>query len=74
MKLFSAAERALGRLEFIAEDLGTIDDGVRRLIKRSGYPSMKVLEFAFDGDPMEEIQAMTRCCFVMKGGEVYREA
>ena len=29
---------------------------------------------AFDGDPMEEIQAMTRCCFVMKGGEVYREA
>ena len=51
MKLFSAAERALGRLDFIAEDLGTIDDGVRRLIRRSGYPSMKVLEFAFDGDP-----------------------
>ena len=27
---------------------------------------------AFDGDPMEDITAMTRCCFVMKGGEVYK--
>ena len=51
MALFEAAEKALGKLDFIAEDLGTIDAGVRRLIKKSGYPSMKVLEFAFDGDP-----------------------
>ena len=27
---------------------------------------------AFDGDPMEDITAMTRCSFVMKGGEVYK--
>ena len=27
---------------------------------------------AFDGDPMEDITAMTRCTFVMKGGEVYK--
>ena len=27
---------------------------------------------AFEGDPMEDITAMTRCCFVMKGGEVYK--
>ena len=51
MALFDAAQRALGKLDFIAEDLGTIDDGVRRLIRKSGFPSMKVLEFAFDGDP-----------------------
>ena len=33
----------------MAEDLGVIDDGVRRLMKNVGYPGMKILEFAFDG-------------------------
>lgn len=33
----------------VAEDLGVIDDGVRRLMKNVGYPGMKILEFAFDG-------------------------
>jgi imidazolonepropionase-like amidohydrolase len=27
---------------------------------------------AFDGDPTEDITAMTRCAFVMKGGVVYK--
>ncbi len=35
----------------IAEDLGTIDDGVRSLLKKTGFPGMKVLLFAFDGNP-----------------------
>ena len=35
----------------VAEDLGIIDDGVRELLKETGYPGMKVFEFAFDGDP-----------------------
>jgi len=35
----------------VAEDLGVIDDGVRALLKNTGYPGMKVFEFAFDGDP-----------------------
>lgn len=35
--------------KIVAEDLGVIDDGVRRLMKNVGYPGMKVLEFAFDG-------------------------
>ena len=35
----------------VAEDLGTLDEGVYRLLRNTGYPSMKVLEFAFDGDP-----------------------
>ncbi len=38
----------------IAEDLGVIDDGVRALLKKTGYPNMKILEFAFDGDPENE--------------------
>ena len=46
--LFSAAEKALGKKEVIAEDLGFVTDSVRKLVKDSGFPNMKVLEFAFD--------------------------
>ncbi len=35
----------------VAEDLGLIDDGVREMMNKTGYPGMKVLEFAFDGNP-----------------------
>ena len=38
----------------VAEDLGIIDDGVRTLLKETGYPGMKVFEFAFDGNPENE--------------------
>ena len=48
--LFEEAERRLGKLNIIAEDLGVIDDGVIRLLNESGFPSMKVLMFAFDGE------------------------
>ena len=37
--------------DVIAEDLGLIDDGVRALLKKTGFPNMKVLLFAFDGNP-----------------------
>ena len=37
-------------LEFIAEDLGIIGDDVRNLVKESGFPGMKVLEFAFNSE------------------------
>lgn len=33
----------------IAEDLGIITDKVRHLVKRTGFPGMKVFQFAFDG-------------------------
>ncbi len=49
--LFDAARAALGELSFIAEDLGTLDEGVYRLLRRTGYPGMKVVQFAFDGNP-----------------------
>lgn len=41
-------------LNIVAEDLGVIDDGVRRLMKSVAYPGMKVLVFAFDGSPDNE--------------------
>ena len=40
--------------DIVAEDLGVIDDGVRRLMKSVAYPGMKVLIFAFDGDERNE--------------------
>ena len=38
----------LSSLPIIAEDLGFLTDSVRKLLKRSGFPGMKVLQFAFD--------------------------
>ena len=51
MALFRAAKAKLGSLPLIAEDLGAMDAGVERLLRSSGFPGMKVLQFAFDGDP-----------------------
>lgn len=41
-------------LSIVAEDLGIIDAGVRKLLKETGYPGMKVFVFAFDGNPENE--------------------
>ncbi len=38
----------------VAEDLGIIDDGVRNMLKKTGFPGMKVLMFAFDGNEENE--------------------
>lgn len=46
--LFDALNEALGSLNIIVEDLGYITDSVREMVKKSGFPNMKVLEFAFD--------------------------
>ena len=48
IELFRAVEQALGKREIIAEDLGYMSDTVRKLVRDSGFPGMKVLEFAFD--------------------------
>ena len=36
------------KLTLIAEDLGSFDEDVLQLLEKSGYPGMRVLEFAFD--------------------------
>ena len=48
MALFQAVKEALGDLSIIAEDLGFVTPEVRKLLEDSGYPGMKVLQFAFD--------------------------
>ena len=49
-ELFSAIHKAADGNRIIAEDLGIIDDGVRELLKKTGYPGMKILLFAFNGE------------------------
>lgn len=48
MALFETIQAKLGSPAIIAEDLGYLNDSVRELLKNSGYPGMKVLQFAFD--------------------------
>lgn len=48
MDLFNTVKEKLGELDIIAEDLGFLTESVFKLLKDSGYPGMKVLQFAFD--------------------------
>jgi len=47
-KLFNAIKDSLGNVNIIAEDLGFLDKEVIEFRKETGYPGMKVLQFAFD--------------------------
>jgi 4-alpha-glucanotransferase len=49
--LFAAVSAALGPLPIIAEDLGIITADVHALRKKLAFPGMRVLQFAFGGDP-----------------------
>lgn len=44
---FQTMKKELGNQEVIAEDLGFLTPSVFELLKETGYPGMKVLEFAF---------------------------
>lgn len=48
MDLFNTIRYRLGNVPVIAEDLGLMTDSVRRLVAESGYPNMKVIQFAVD--------------------------
>ena len=48
MDFISAVKEALPELKLIAEDLGYLTQDVLDLRDASGYPGMKVLQFAFD--------------------------
>ena len=48
IELFKVLEQNISNLDVIAEDLGFLTDTVRELLADSGYPGMKVLQFAFD--------------------------
>lgn len=46
--LFSTLEKEVPSLGVVAEDLGIVSDKVIKLLKSTGYPSMRVIQFAFD--------------------------
>lgn len=48
INLFRAIENALGKINVIAEDLGYLTDDVIRFRNETGFPGMKILQFAFD--------------------------
>ncbi len=50
MKLIDAIKENLSDTMIIAEDLGLITEDVVKLLKMSGFPGMKVFQFAFMGD------------------------
>lgn len=50
--LFATLKNRLGDINVIAEDLGFLTPSVLELVEKTGYPGMKVLQFAFspEGD------------------------
>ena len=48
MDLWNEVRNQLGEVNIIAEDLGDIFDSVKELLKASGFPGMRVLQFGFN--------------------------
>ncbi len=52
LELFKRMEEKLGKLPVIVEDLGHLTPAFLAMVKASGYPGMRILEYAFDpNDP-----------------------
>lgn len=47
IELFQKVEKKLGRLNIIVEDLGFLTDSVKTLVKDTGFPGMKLVQFGF---------------------------
>ncbi len=60
LAFFKKMEKKLGKLDVIAEDLGILTEEVHRLRKKSGFPGMKILQFAFS--PEEESSYLPHNC------------
>lgn len=69
MKLFDAFSRQIATdLPVIAEDLGFLTESVKKLLEDTGYPGMKILQFAFDpreaGDYLPHNYTPNSVCYV----------
>jgi len=67
MDFINAMHKAFPGVTFIAEDLGFVTEEVRQLQLQSGYPGMKVLEFAFDsreeGNYLPHLYPVNSVCY-----------
>ena len=50
MEFFVKLHERLGKVNIVAEDLGMLTPAVTELLNDTGFPGMKVLQFAFDGE------------------------
>ncbi len=48
LPFFNMLKQWFGEVNIIAEDLGFLTESVVQLVKDTGYPGMKILQFAFD--------------------------
>ena len=51
MPLFDTINSRLNNPAIIAEDLGELHECVRELVRGTGFPGMKIMQFSFDGNP-----------------------
>lgn len=51
LSFWKSIYKKLGSLSVIAEDLGGDEPDVQQLVRDTGFPNMKILQFGFDGDP-----------------------
>lgn len=68
-ELFKLAEKELGRLNLIAEDLGFLTPEVHKMLDKCGYPGMKVLQFGFSNGENDYLphNFTTTNCFAYTG-------
>ena len=68
-ELFKTVNETFKDAKIIAEDLGFITDDVRELLEYTGYPGMKILQFAFYDEDAEYLPRMYKSsnCVVYTG-------
>jgi 4-alpha-glucanotransferase len=69
-RFFEALQQSLGRVPFIAEDLGFITPEVHAIRNRWGFPGMRILQFAFSDQSLENPHKpynFVRNCIVYTG-------
>jgi len=54
-ELFTVVKKELPDIKIIAEDLGIVTDEVRQLLAFTGFPGMKMLQFAFYEDDSDNL-------------------
>ncbi|MDR1253085.1 MAG: 4-alpha-glucanotransferase [Treponema sp.] len=62
LAFIDAVNRELPDAAIIAEDLGYLTPNVKAMLKASGYPGMKVLQFAFDSREASDYMPYTYGC------------
>ncbi len=54
MKLFDAINKVYEKPDIVAEDLGVFGEDVVKLLEDTGFPGIRVIQFAFDGNGENE--------------------